>query len=128
MDDIVDSEEAITRYLRNSGHMRPALGRPHYSAFLPRVPDGDISVYRTVDLTSAETCTLGAQYVGKPDCPLKGHCDLAAGEFFSEKLNVVSAPNPHERHANVNGWTVEAKNRIVAKKLADKAALTVYQP
>lgn len=126
MDEIVDSLESITRYLRNGSHMRPGKGRPNFSAFMPRVPDGDISVYRTSGIDAAAVRALGAEYVGSPESPLKGHCDLAAGEFFGEGLNIESAPTRHERHANVNGWTNDPRNRIVAKKLADKAELTVY--
>ena len=126
MDEAVDATESITRYLRNGSHMRPSQGRPHFSAYLPRIPDGDISVYRTSGMTAADIAALGAQHVGKPDNPLKGHCDLAAAEFFSEKLNVESVPVPHERHANVKGWTNDPRNRIIARKLADKAVLTVY--
>lgn len=126
MDEVVDPAESITRYLRNSSHLRPAHGRPHFSAYMPRVPDGDISVYRTIGMAPVDVAGLGAQYVGRPEFPLKGHCDLAAGEFFSERLNIEWVPIPHERHANVKGWTSDPKNRIVARRLADKAKLTAY--
>lgn len=126
MNEAVDSQEPITRYLRNTSDIRPGLGRPNYRAYLPRRPDGQISVYRTIDLVPADIVALGAQYVGKPESPLKGHCALIAGEFFGEELNIQSDPNPHERHANVHGWTSEPRNRIVARKLADKAQLTMY--
>lgn len=126
MDEAVDPKESITRYLRNSSHLRPAHGRPHFSAYMPRGPEGDISVYRTTGMAPVDVAALGSQFVGKPESPLKGHCDLAAGEFFCEGLNIESVPIPHERHANVKGWTSDPKNRIVARKLADKAKLTLY--
>lgn len=126
MDVVIDPTETITRYLRNSSHLRPGLRRPNYTAYMPRVPDGNISVYRTTRMAPEETAGLGAQYVGKPESPLKGHCDLAADGFFCEGLNIESVPEPHERHANVGGWTGDPKNRIVARKLADKAVLTIY--
>lgn len=126
MEEVIDKSESITRFLRNSSHMRPALGRPHFSAYLPRLPDGEISVYRTRGMPKPAIADLGAQYVSKPENPLRGHCDLTAGDCFGEGLNVVAAPNPHMRHANVNGWTNDPRNRIVARKLADKATLTAY--
>lgn len=126
MQDAVDPSERITRYLRNSGHLRPGLGRPHFSAYLPRFDNGDISVYRTPGLALTEIQALGIDNVEQPGAPLKGHCDLQATEFFAEALNVVSAPNPHVRHANVTGWTTAPKNRIIARKLADKATLAAY--
>ena len=126
MDEVVDPAEDITRFLRNSSHLRPGAGRPHFSAFMPRVPNGDISVYRTTGMPGANIIDLGARYVGRPDLPLKGHCSLAAQDIFAEGLDIVSAPDPHERHANVCGWAVDLKNRIIARKLADKATLVVY--
>lgn len=93
---------------------------------MPQVADGDISVYRTMDLSSADIEALGAQHVGKPASPLKGHCCLSADAIFSEGLNVVSAPDPHPRHANVTGWVNDPKNRIIARKLAELATLTIY--
>ncbi len=123
MDDAVDPSEQVTRYLRNSNHMRIALQRPHYSAFMPRVQDGEISVFRTSAMPEAEIVGLGAQFVGRPDVPLRGHCNLLAEDIFSEGLNVEPAPAPHERHANIVGWATDPKNRIIARKLADKARL-----
>ena len=108
--------------------MRPGLQRPHFTAYMPQVADGDISVYRTMDLRDADIEALGAQHVGKPASPLKGHCCLSAYAIFSEGLNIVSAPNPHPRDANVTGWVNDPKNRIMARKLADLARLTVYLP
>jgi len=118
--------ERITRYLRNSSHMRLGIGRPHFSAYLPRVQDGNISVYRTDDMTDTDVRQLGSTYVGRPDAPMKGHCDLLASAIFDEGLNIQSAPHPHSRHANVIGWSIDSKNRLIAKKLSDKATLVSY--
>lgn len=126
MDEAVGLAELINRFLRNSTHLRPALRRPHFSAYMPRVPDGEVSVYRTTGMASPDIASLGAQYVGRPDSPLKGHCDLVAAAFFSEGLNIESAPNPHVSHANVRGWATDPKNRLIAKKLSDQATLVVY--
>ena len=126
MDEVVNPGEEITRFLRNTSHLRLGAGRPHFSAFMPRLQEGDISVYRTQGMTKPDIADLGARYVGRPDLPLKGHCSLAAQEIFMEGLDIVPAPDPHERHANVCGWSVDPKNRIIAKKLADKAILVVY--
>ena len=126
MDEAVGPAESISRYLRNNSHLRLAWGRPHFSAYMPRFPDGEISVYRTTGMASSDIASLGARYVGRPDSPLKGHCDLVASAFFSEGLNIESAPNPHERHANVKGWATDPKNRIIARKLSDQATLSVY--
>lgn len=94
---------------------------------MPRIQDGDISVYRTLGMAKTDIVDLGAHFVGQPDLPLKGHCSLVAQDLFVEGLDVVPAPDPHERHANVCGWTSDPKNRIIAKRLADKATLVVYE-
>lgn len=86
MDAVVDPGEPIARFLRNSNHMRPGLGRPHFSGFLPRDPEGEISVYRSAGLDDLAIRLLGAQYVSRPDAPLKGHCTLTADRFFQEGL------------------------------------------
>ena len=127
MDEVVDPAEEITRFLRSSSHLRRGMGRPHFAALLPRLQDGDISVYRTLGMAKADIVDLGARFVARPELPLKGHCSLTAQDLFVEGLNVVPAPDPHERHANVCGWTADPKNRIIARKLADKAILVVYE-
>jgi len=124
---VVDPAEEITRFLRTTSHMRRGIGRLHFAAFLPKFPDGEISVYRTVGMAKVEIVDLGARWVGRPDLPLKGHCSLAAEDLFAEGLDVVPVPNPHKRHANVCGWTTDPKNRIIARKLAEKASLVVYE-
>ncbi len=126
MDEAVNPEEEITRFLRTSSHLRRGIGRPHFAAFLPKLPNGEISVYRTSGLAREDVIGLGAQYVEKPDLPLKGHCLSLAQDFFALGLHVVPAPNPHRSHANVRGWVADPQNRIIAKKLADKAELFVY--
>jgi hypothetical protein len=70
--------------------------------------------------------TIGAEYVGKPESPLKGHCVLVASVIYGQALNVAPDPVPHARHANIRGWSDDAKNRVIAKNLADAATLTVY--
>ena len=126
MDAAVDPSEPITRFLRNSNHMRPSLGRPHFSGFLPRDPAGEISVYRSIGLDDPAIRSPGADYVAKPDAPLKGYCILVADGFYREGLTILPDTTAHERHANVSGWTGEPRNRIVAKKLADAAVLICY--
>lgn len=126
MDEVVDPAEEITRFIRSSNDLRPGIGKPRFSAFMPRPPDGDISVYRTSAMTTTEVIDLGDRFVARAGLPLKGYCSLSAQDLFVAGLDVAPAPVPHERHANVRGWTADPANRIVAKKLADKASLVVY--
>lgn len=93
---------------------------------MPRNPDGEISVYRAEGLDSSEIKVLGDAHVATATSPVKGHCVQPAIGFLSLGLGIESAPNPHPRHANVVGWVTDPQNRIIAKKLADQAVLTVY--
>lgn len=127
MSPIVDVAEPIARFLRSSSHLRPGLGRAHYSAFMP--PPGssrDLSVYRTSDLTEPEIRGLGAAYVERGGPRLKGYATLLAKAVFEQRLDVQAAPNPHPRHANIVGWPSDPEARVVAKSLADASVLTCY--
>ena len=126
MDAVVGQLELITRYLRNGSDMRRGGGRPKYTAYLPREENGEISVYRTDGTSAEEIRAIGFNFVERPESPLKGYCNLVASAFFAEGLNIVSDPVRHPRHANVVGWAVDPKNRIIAKKLADEAELVEY--
>jgi hypothetical protein len=126
MDAVVSPEEPIARFLRNSNHMRTALSRPHFTAFLPKSENGEISVYRVAGLNSAEIKQIGVVYVQGASSALKGHAVLAAESFFARSLNIIPHPEPHPRHANAMGWETDAKNRVMAKELADAAVLLRY--
>ena len=126
MSPIVDPLEQITRYVRNGSDMRRSEDRPKYTAYMPRKEGGEISVYRTDAISDAEIRDIGAQYVAKPEVPLKGYCCLVASAFFAQRLNIEAAPTRHCRHANVVGWGADHMNRIVAKKLADQADLLAF--
>lgn len=126
MNPVVSPEEPVARFLRNSNHMRPALERPHFTAFLPKTENGEISVYRVVELSPSEIKKIGVMYVQGVHSPLKGHAVLTAERFFMNSLNIVPHVVPHPRHANATGWETDAKNRVIAKELADAASLFRY--
>ena len=126
MEDSVDADEPIARFIRSHSHMRLELRRPKYSAYMPRLPEGDISVCRTEGIGATEVRAIGDQHVATPTNLIKGYCVQSADGFFKEGLDIEAAPHPHPRHANVRGWTTDPRNRIIAKKLADQAELTVY--
>ena len=123
---VVAPDVNIDRFLRNSNHLRPGKGRPPFTALLPKGENGKISVYRTSGLADSDVRALGTNYVQGGFAPLKGYAVLCADQFFAHALDLVSDPEPHPRHANVTGWESDAKNRLIAKDLADAARLVAY--
>ena len=122
----VEPYEQIARFVRNSKDMRRSVGRPGYRAYLPREESGEISVYRTTDVTDGEIRHIGANYVATPTSPIKGYCCLVASAFLVEGLYILPAPDRHYRHANVAGWDNDAENRLIARRLAEQADLVEY--
>jgi hypothetical protein len=119
----VESDEQISRFLRQSNQLRSSIGRPKFTAFMPP-PSGRLSAYRTQGLSRPQIATLGESHVATG---LKGHCELVAGDFYAETLTIESVPVPHVRHVDVLGWpNGDEARRIVAYKLADKAVLIAY--
>ena len=126
MSPVVLPQEPLARFLRNGNHLRPARERAHFTAFLPKMEGGAISVYRVEDLSAAEVRHIGVTHVQGADSLLKGHAVLAAGEFFVHSLDLVPDGVPHPRHANVIGWATDARNRVIARDLAEVASLVRY--
>lgn len=126
MDDPVTPEEPIARFLRQGSQMRRSVDRPHWKTFMPRVANGDISVYRTSALVNEQIRQIGQAYVARPGLPVVGHAMLIARNFTAHLLSVVPEPTPHPRHANVVGWESDPKNRVIAHELAEIASLVAY--
>lgn len=126
LDSEVSPGEPIARFLRSSGQTRPGLGKASYSAFMPKLESGSISVFCARDLDFTALQELGQQNVWKSGPPLKGHALVPAVAFFDQGLALVVDGKPHPRHANAIGWETDAKNRIISKALAEVSALRLY--
>lgn len=123
---VVADDEPIARFIRSGSHMRLGIGRPAYAALMPPSRSREMSVCRSAGLTPADLRSIGAAHVEHPPQVLKGYCVLPALDYRQENLDVVAAPQPFPEHANVVGWPPGPDARVIAKRLADKAALVVY--
>lgn len=123
----VGADEVIARYFVHDSEMRPGKELPDFAAFMPN-RNLRTSVYRSTGLEEATIRAIGVSHVAPMRGSLKGHCCKAAQDFLDQGLSFDADGQPHERHANVVGWSTDrAANRIKAKKLADKAmAFVVY--
>jgi hypothetical protein len=85
------------------------------------------SVYRTDDLTAEQILAIGREFVESADRSIKAAAHVSAGVIFGVGLTVESATEPHPRHANIRGYSGDRPaDRILAKKIADGAALVAY--
>lgn len=100
--------------------------RPAYNAFMP-ASNKRRSVYRVDGLSSDAVQQLGKEYVEPKRGPLRGYGAQIAGAFYGQGLEFDPDGMPHERHANVIGWSnLDAKNRLIAENLARGATLHLF--
>ena len=133
-EDWVDPDERISRYL-----LRPkwfslelncvfaqALKPPHPT---PEYPNRQTSVYRTQALPEADIWRTGDQYVTElhpKRLPVLARADLPASHILSAGLQIVPHPNPHPRHADIEGWPNEDEQiEMKLAYLSSKATLIV---
>jgi hypothetical protein len=91
--------------------------------------EGETSIYRIDNLSDTEIIEIGTQYVanvlGKP---LLGRAEILVSEVLEQNLEVVPAPNPHPRHANITNWPDERDaSRMIALELSNKAELRLLE-
>ncbi|PKN64127.1 MAG: hypothetical protein CVU57_16260 [Deltaproteobacteria bacterium HGW-Deltaproteobacteria-15] len=117
---IPSHDENISRFIFSKSHYVKTTGRVKYAAFLPL--EGKTSVFRTSCLTESEIWTIGKQVGIESGRGLKARGDLSVKEVTEESLLVVSETSQHPLHADIVNWPMEeARNILLAKKLADKA-------
>jgi hypothetical protein len=126
--DAVSDGERITRYINQTKKMRPGIGRPKYTAFMP--PENRrVSVCRSQDLTETEIWQIADQFVG----PTVARADISAAQIIAdfsseniqaEPLLIEPVPHPYPRHADIVNWPVDVDiQRAIAVELANRANL-----
>lgn len=93
---------------------------------MPPSGKDDVSVYRTVNLSSEDIWQIGMTYVAeKRGMPLLGRAELIAYDVIAQGLYVKPDPVPHPRHANISGFPIDnsAKIRMIAIELAARSTL-----
>lgn len=118
----IDPEEPLTRYIREVMNLHPD-GKVKAKEFMPRAKYGNTtSVFRILSLRSEEIWTLGRDHVeamwtdGKR---IIARADFLSSIVFECKLNVISSPASHERHADISGWPANKEEQLaLAQNLA----------
>ena len=122
----VQPSERITRYILDRSKFKPGKIQVKFTAFMPP-PNGELSVYRTISLSEPEVWQIGSDYVASvTGKTLYARADVRASAIFDLNLRIISAPEPHPRHANIVDWPGEdGPQRVVAMQLAEGAELVL---
>ena len=97
-----------------------------YGAYLP-APNGEVSVYRTLNLSEKEIWDIGHEYVAKPsNRNLYARGDITASAIRKTNLDIVPETNPHPLHANIVNWPLEKDGqKMLAVEIANTAKLAM---
>jgi hypothetical protein len=127
--DIVGSDEEVSRFLTSRSHWRADLSirpqplLPYWNADLQV---WETSTYRVGGLTSSEIRDVGYAHVRKPDRNVHGHTLVLAHHVRANSLDVTSA-EPPPRHAVIVSWPHEKPAQMNrAQELAKGLTATLY--
>ncbi|NOT96535.1 MAG: hypothetical protein HOP00_09550 [Nitrospira sp.] len=125
----VDPQERISRYLLLAKSFDAKAQIVFAQAFKPPRPTTEFpvrqtSVYRTQGVGESEIWELGDQFVTQlhsKHWPVLGRADLTAKDVSDADLTIVPNPDPHPRHADIEGWPshdeeIEMKITYLARK------------
>jgi len=133
-EDRVDPDERISRYLLRPKWFSLQLNRVFAQAFnpprpTPEYPIRQTSIYRTEGLPEADIWNIGNQYVTNlhpKQLPVLARADLRASDILNNGLQLVPHPDPHPRHADIEGWPSEDEQiEMKLAYLSSKANLIV---
>ena len=122
----VNPEEPLSRYILEKSYYRSSYNTVKPNAFMPPSGKGDVSVYRTANLSNKDIWQIGMTYVAqKRGMPLLGRAELIAYDAIAKGLYVKPDPVPHPLHANISGFPIDnsVKARMIALELAARATL-----
>lgn len=128
----VDPEEQISRYLLRPKLFDISTKTVFAQAFnpprmAPECPVRQTSVYRTEGCHEQEIWEIGDEYVTKlhrQHFPVLARADLTAKHILNRSLQIVPHPDPHPRHADIEGWPSDEETEMILVYLASVATLT----
>ena len=131
----ISQDEVLTRFIfdRKKG-FSPGNRTVKFKAFMPPLVSKDpplyspdLSVYRISALSDSDeefsddkVWEIGREYVQTAGRTLKARANLSVDNVYQNNLEVVSAPYPHKRHANITPFPAA---RIACQRIATKLAL-----
>jgi hypothetical protein len=129
LEEEVSPSELVARFITQKSYYRPSNRTVRHNAFMPN-RDGEISVYRIIDLDDVEIFEIGRHFVAdEMKKPLIGRADIVVSKILERDLRVEPYPNPHPRHANIVDWPEdESKHKLIAPELASEAELQLISP
>jgi hypothetical protein len=113
--------ELISRFIFDSGKIRPSDNTAKHTAFVPP-ENGRLSIFWTTGLPEAEIweiCNVHVSpHLGRP---VKARADLNSLAVYAQNLTVTIDGVPHPRHGNIEGWDFTTDTRLQCLKLAAAA-------
>lgn len=87
--------------------------------------NGEVSVYRTKDLTCQQINEIGHLHVAEiQNKKLLGRAEIVTSSILKQDLKVEPEPRPHPRHANIVEWPADkSEHKMIAIELAAEAQL-----
>jgi len=87
--------------------------------------NGEVSVYRTKDLTCQQINEIGQLHVAEiQNKKLLGRAEIVTSSILKQDLKVEPEPRPHPRHANIVEWPADkSEYKMIAIELAAEAQL-----
>ena len=120
----VSDGESLCRFIFSDKNFSSVNRRVKHHAFSPK--DREVSVFRTASLNDGEIWKLGQERAGEVRGNPRARADLFARAVRQARLNVVSAPTPHPRHANIVDWPAQKELQQLAKmELANASTLVL---
>lgn len=135
--DCVDPDERISRYLLQRRLFDVEKNCVFAQAFkpprtTPEYPVRQTSVYRTQGCSEPEVWKIGDKFVTELHArrlPVLARADLFASHILIAGLQIVPNPDPHPRHADIEGWPNEDEQiEMKLAYLSSKANLLVRPP
>jgi len=120
----VSDGESLCRFIFSDKNFSSRNRKVKHHAFAPK--DNEVSVFRTVSLKQDDIWKLGQLHAGGVRGSPRARADLFVRAVRQVRLNVVSAPIPHPRHANIVDWPTDKEARQLAKmELANASTLVL---
>ncbi len=123
MQDRISPLECLARFILQKKWYRADKTIKH-NAFMPN-QNGEVSVYRTNDLTGQQINEIGRLHVAEIlNKKLLGRAEIVTSSILKQNLKIEVDPEPHPRHANIIGWSTDkSKHKMIAIELAAEAQL-----
>ena len=123
LQDTISPLECLARFILQKKWYRADKTIRH-NAFMPN-QNGEVSVYRTKDLTCQQINEIGHLHVAEiQNKKLLGRAEIVTSSILKQDLKVEPEPRPHPRHANIVEWPADkSEHKMIAIELAAEAQL-----